>query len=451
MTATYYNEIDPFAASWLRNLIAAGRLPAGDVDERSIVDVSGGDLAGYGACHFFAGIGGWPLALRLAGVPDSEPIWTGSCPCQPFSVAGRGAGTADERHLWPAFRELIAERRPASVFGEQVASSDGRLWLAGVRADLEELGYAVGAADLCAAGVSAPHLRQRLYWVADATGERHRSGTDIERERAKGEPERGVRGKLERRGGPRGGLGDTESNGRTWRCEHSDRECPQWNRHIPTTGTGSNYWADAILIQCGDGKARRTPADFAGLVDGFPAYLGRDRSKHFSEAAQEVERYANATQGSPIATVRALWNLVQQEPPTFRPVGERAGVSAAQILLTYLREHDRHAYGGRAIGEGQEVPKADLRSLRRDESDALAPHGRQPNEQRPGQHSDALRSLSYVLAQHAEEAWTSHCRENARPAAVLSHGECNRVGRLKGYGNAIVPPVAAEFIRAALR
>ena len=37
--ATYYNEIDPQAAQWLRNLIAAGRLPDGDVDTRSIEDV----------------------------------------------------------------------------------------------------------------------------------------------------------------------------------------------------------------------------------------------------------------------------------------------------------------------------------------------------------------------------------------------------------------------------
>ncbi|KKK66801.1 hypothetical protein LCGC14_2960470, partial [marine sediment metagenome] len=76
-------------------------------------------------------------------------------------------GHADERHLWPAFYDLIAECRPPVVLGEQVASKDGREWLAGVRADLEALGYAVGAADLCAACVGAPHIRQRLWWVAN--------------------------------------------------------------------------------------------------------------------------------------------------------------------------------------------------------------------------------------------------------------------------------------------
>ena len=168
----YYNEIDPFAAQWLRNLIEAGLIPKGYVDERSIVEVDPESLRAYTQCHFFAGIGGWAYALQLAGWPEDRPVWTGSCPCQPFSVAGKGAGEGDSRHLWPAFRRLISEYRPSVCFGEQVASKDGRLWLAGVRVDLEELGYAVGAADLCAAGCGAPHIRQRLYWVANPNPQR---------------------------------------------------------------------------------------------------------------------------------------------------------------------------------------------------------------------------------------------------------------------------------------
>jgi len=167
MTA-YYNEIDKYAAQWLRNLIAAGHIAPGDVDERSIEEVTADDIKGYTQCHFFAGIAGWSLALRFAGWPDDREVWTGSCPCQPFSVAGKQGGADDERHLWPAFQRLIAQQKPATVFGEQVASSDGRTWFAAVRLDLETLGYACGAADLCAAGVGAPHIRQRLWWVADS-------------------------------------------------------------------------------------------------------------------------------------------------------------------------------------------------------------------------------------------------------------------------------------------
>ena len=86
--SAYYNEIDPHAAAWLRNLISAGAIPPGDVDERSIADVGVDDLRGYRQWHFFAGVGVWAHALRRIGWPDDRPIATGSCPCPPFSVAG---------------------------------------------------------------------------------------------------------------------------------------------------------------------------------------------------------------------------------------------------------------------------------------------------------------------------------------------------------------------------
>lgn len=163
----YYNEHDPKAAAWLRELIRTGEIPLGVVDERNIQDVKPNELAGYNQCHFFAGIGGWSYALRLAGISDDEPIWTGSCPCQPFSQPGKGMGEDDERHLWPDFRNLIGQCKPAIVFGEQVAGAAGREWLDGVSADLEALAYRFAAADLCAAGIGAPHTRQRLFFFAD--------------------------------------------------------------------------------------------------------------------------------------------------------------------------------------------------------------------------------------------------------------------------------------------
>jgi DNA (cytosine-5)-methyltransferase 1 len=164
--AAYYNEFDPYAAEWLRNLIAAGHVAPGDVDERSLLDVSADDLRGYTQCHFFAGIGVWSYALRQAGWADDRPIWTGSCPCQPFSAAGKQEGFADERHLWPVWFRLIDQRRPPTVVGEQVASALG--WLDLVSADMEGAGYSIGAADLCAAGFGGAHIRQRLYFVGMA-------------------------------------------------------------------------------------------------------------------------------------------------------------------------------------------------------------------------------------------------------------------------------------------
>ncbi|QOV67782.1 DNA cytosine methyltransferase [Citrobacter sp. BDA59-3] len=171
--AAYYNEIDPFAAQWLRNLIAGGHIAAGEVDERSIEDVRPDDLKGFTQCHFFAGIGVWSHALRLAGWPDDKPVWTGSCPCQPFSSAGKGDGFADERHLWPTFFHLISECRPQYAFGEQVAAGNANSWFDLVQSDLEGVGYAFGITPFTSASIGAPHIRERAYWVAESVSQQH--------------------------------------------------------------------------------------------------------------------------------------------------------------------------------------------------------------------------------------------------------------------------------------
>ena len=173
MKHAYYNEIDPYAAQWLRNLIADGHIAPGDVDERDIRLVRADDLRGYRQCHFFAGIGVWSYALRFAGWPDDESVWTGSCPCQPFSQAGDGAGFDDPRHLWPSWGALIEQCRPSVIFGEQAASKDGRAWLDIVWADMEGWGYAFAPVLLPACSLGAPHRRNRLWFVADSDSERY--------------------------------------------------------------------------------------------------------------------------------------------------------------------------------------------------------------------------------------------------------------------------------------
>ena len=168
-----YNEIEPAAVTWLEELTIRKEIPLGRIDDRSIQLLRGADLEHAVQFHTFAGIGGWPLALRKVGWPEDLEVWTGSCPCQPFSVAGNLKKEGDHRHLWPDWLKLIAERVAAGkpvpvIFGEQVASEAGKRWFADVRADLEALGYEVGGADLCAAGAGAKHIRQRIYFVAYA-------------------------------------------------------------------------------------------------------------------------------------------------------------------------------------------------------------------------------------------------------------------------------------------
>jgi DNA (cytosine-5)-methyltransferase 1 len=235
----WYNENDPFAAAWLRELIKAGLIPKGEVDERSIVDVRGGDLEGFSQCHFFAGIGGWSRALELAHWLEDREVWTGSCPCQPLSCAGQQRGHVDERHLWPAFQRLIAERRPATVFGEQVAGKAGLEWFAGVRADLEAGGYACGGAVIPAAAVGAPHRRERLFWVADAG----QAGRSEYAQRDGGANEPGERA----------------------------------SRRDDALGRSNGFWDDAVRLAGADGKTRRVKPGVRLLVDGTPNRVGRLR------------------------------------------------------------------------------------------------------------------------------------------------------------------------------
>jgi DNA (cytosine-5)-methyltransferase 1 len=171
-----YNDFDSKACAWLRELVKEGQLPRGDVIEKPFQDLTYDQIAGRKQCHWFAGIGGWPYALKLAGWPATQPVWTASLPCQPFSQAGKMRGEKDERHVWPDFSRLIREHRPDTIFGEQVPAAIEQGWLDGVFADLEAEGYTCGAVVLGAHSVGAPHMRQRLYWVAYANGGRWKKG-----------------------------------------------------------------------------------------------------------------------------------------------------------------------------------------------------------------------------------------------------------------------------------
>ena len=267
----YYNEIDPYCVAWLKNLMLKGLIYAGDIDDRDIRKVSSDDLKGYTHCHFFAGIAGWPLALRLAGWPDDECIWTGSCPCQPFSEAGKKQGFRDARHLWPSWKNLIAGSRPSVVLGEQTPAPLGRQWLARVQADLEKLDYQFAAADLCAAGVAAPHRRQRLWFVAHADSERRkeRKGNQRVQQKAVDTYER----KASKCDSHTGGLGDT--------TRKQVRESRQ-------------PWKYFDVVDCRDGKSRRVEPGTFPLAHGIPRRVDKLRALGNAIVPQVAARFVRA-------------------------------------------------------------------------------------------------------------------------------------------------------------
>jgi DNA (cytosine-5)-methyltransferase 1 len=255
--AAYYNEHDPFVAAWLRSLIQEGLIADGEVDERSITDVRADDVRRFTQCHFFAGIGGWSYALRLAGWDDDRPVWTGSCPCQPYSNAGQQKGADDARNLWPVWFPLIRECRPVVVFGEQVEAAVRHGWLDAVSADLEGEGYAIGACVLGAHSVGAPHLRQRLWFVADAADHRRQPSV----------PDAYAVGSYQ--GYPASGTGELGD---------SDEPRPQ-GRHPVERADQCTPWASGLVgeIPCRDGKHRLIEPSIHPLAHGIPGRVGRLR------------------------------------------------------------------------------------------------------------------------------------------------------------------------------
>jgi DNA (cytosine-5)-methyltransferase 1 len=310
----YYNDFDKKACAWLRELIKAGLIPDGVVDERSITDVTADDLCGFTQCHFFAGIGGWSRALQIAGWGEDRPVWTGSCPCQPFSTAGKQAGKSDERHLWPAFAKLIAECKPPVVFGEQVEGAIKHGWIDDLQADLEREDYAVGFAVLGAHSLGAPHIRQRLYWVANADGAgwegrlfgREDTEREIQHQRAEcncsafrlanaelhGHPAAENRGSI-RKKQEEGGLLQSEGACDADRLANTDGNGLQpWKGNNSTTGHGDtiaaascndrqgstcqtdSIWATTDWLFCRDGKWRPVESGTFPLADGIPGRVG---------------------------------------------------------------------------------------------------------------------------------------------------------------------------------
>ncbi len=487
--SAYYNEFDKYAAQWLRNLIAAGHIAPGDVDERSISDVRPSDLAGYTQCHFFAGIGGWSLALRLAGWPDDRPVWTGSCPCQPFSVAGQGAGTADERHLWPHWFHLVRSQRPSVIFGEQVDAAIAHGWLDLVQDDLEGEGYAFGAVGVPAAGVGAPHIRQRFWFVADSGEQRRqqigRSALGNEtthgrtgRNRVQSDCDHIVGGdgegyRLAHNNNPRlegresvrqrgvelaareNGVAvivaDDQRIGREVAMQHSGDGRPtpsEWQADV-SGGNRPSHWSRADWLPYRDGKWRPVEPVPLQMVDGLSESMGRLRPECINQITQEVNEYATSTETDIGEAMLDVWMSLGAQAIQ-RKTRRLSSIREAPVLLSFLRQL---ADQGWPLAQGLPRPspqtsEGQLRVLWEQVQASRSPYRRGLDQQFVDQPSDVVRFLSSVLARHAQEAWGQAFERHVSDAFPLIKGSLNRVGRLRAYGNAIVPQVAEQVIRA---
>lgn len=409
----YFNEIEEYPAQWLRNLY-----PGATIAHKDIADVTKEEVSGFTRSHFFAGIAGWELALELAEWPRDRVVWTGSCPCQPFSVAGKGKGKKDKRHLWPEFYRLIKECRPDTVFGEQVASKLGRSWLAGVRDDLEALGYAFGAVDISAASVGAPHIRQRLYWVASLSGHWGLADTDGGKSCDRGVQRGGEYGFVEKDSSFTQGLADTTR-------EYGDGAGNAGSRgRYESTDSGAT---SGLEISRRESERRGLPGPGEG-IGAAPV-----------ESSSESERPGGIGGSHPIGTPIGM--------------GESTGEGLqewARVAGDYREKLQAAVRAGRAIsGVGDAIGAGDeddrpggAHSTTREtegevrESGAGGEYERQRIWSNPWQPSD----LVYCL--------DGKFRRVKPGVRVLVNGIQRRVSKLRALGNAIVPQLAAEFIRS---
>ena len=440
----YYNEWDSFAAEWLKQLIKDGLIPDGEVDSRSIADVKPSDLKGFTQCHFFAGIGGWSRALQLAGWSSDRPVWTGSPPCQSFSTAGTRKGKDDERHLWPVFFNLIRECQPPTVFGEQVAAAIRFGWLDDLQIDFEKEGYAAGAFVLPSGSIGAPHKRDRLFFVADSHNKRH--------ERSSGD------GRQAQRGSEHSGsisVADSAS-------KRSERFCGGGEKRITEHSKISNILADTGSERW-EGSERSWETREQGI------------SKRYSS-----ERSSNSSVGDTNSD-RPQSRHETPETAGHRDTSDSASIRAESVGDT---QHDG-SYGaeiGRSIGSGEDEGRL-LESQRSDTADSAGIRAETlGNAEHDGSYCAEIGRSSFEASNSGKEGqdvscesegagrseiagdicfWQDstviYCRDGkyrpipTEPALFpLADGIPNRVGILRGAGNAIVPQAAAEIIKAYL-
>lgn len=451
MTA-YYNEIDPQKAACLREFIKANLIAPGEVDERSIKDVAPADLRGFTQCHFFAGFGVWSYALRLAGWPDDRPVWTGSCPCQPFSAAGKREGHEDERHLWPTFYRLIRTGKPQAVFGEQVSSSevvgtqleasfvdavqrgdiaaanraanklwkDGSLhywarWIDSVSRDLEAAGYSFRPEVLGAHSVGAPHIRQRLYFCAHAESE----WVGRECGELAGAKENRVR-EISGQGNRLGSVG----------CDRTDGPSPDSNVRLPGHGD---------LQRSGE---QRLLAEDGGTGECADAGLSSRHAKHGHESGNGVRRGATPTDNARSGpSGEAFSSSDSRSGIEFGANATRTGEAAAQ-QSGQRHGSERTLFGSQPISPPLERHFGDVRDWR-------GPGWLDPHTARSVAEAGATRGFwADCDWWHARDGKWRPIEPGIQP---LAHGAAHRVLKLRGYGDAIIPQVAAEFIVASDR
>jgi site-specific DNA-cytosine methylase len=403
-------------------------------------------------------------ATRQHGLSDrprsnQEQDWTiltGGFPCQPFSAAGRRKGTADDRYQWPNMYEVIRNTKPDWVIAENVRGlvtwNDGMV-LEQVCADLESEGYEVQPFIIPAVAVNAPHRRDRVWIIAfnpeyagqhgaknrQSNTERNDSDTARQnqvkqsaRPNIQGNNDADI-GRLRRESGSSESVRPSRQE-----SERQNRQYPDWERN----------WQEVAFATCDDSVDAR----FSTFLDGLPVDVYGTMMVYGSQSYTRTKQDMSGLQAA------------FQSPQVREKIRGFYPMASEDILYEIVCQLER---GFKQSEKLPEQSKDDTeRSLHsvwceeiRRQADKRSSQGWRLIEQQAGELTDIVPKLPYEAALELMEAgyclWKLY--SNIHPQAVvdprlvggLSYSVAKwRKEGLKAYGNAIVPQVAMEIMRA---
>jgi DNA (cytosine-5)-methyltransferase 1 len=309
---------------------------------------------------------------------------TGGYPCQPFSVAGKRLGAEDDRHLWPAIAALVADLRPARCLFENVGGHV-TMGLDAVLSDLESLGYACWPVVIPAAAVGAPHRRDRVWILADA--ERGGGWEPVRTDAAQGALLEAIgREGASGIGSSRADVADAEGERRQERFTATEPRTMGLFAGEGTEGTEREDDPDSHGERCT--QRAHAPESKEQEFDYWDAHQGQGRSGDVADA----QRVRQPGQGQ----------------------HEQSGDPAAR----------GHREAGHVVDDGQPAGKGEAVSSMGGEIDGLS---------------------RWVVGPGRLNPWAGDWEGDI--SRTTTH-EVDRTNKLKALGNAIVPQVAYEILRA---
>lgn len=408
-------------------------------------------------------------AIDWASVERPDLVY-GGFPCQPFSVAGQNRGADDERNMWPETYRAIRELGSRYVFLENVPGLLAHGYFGTILGELAEGGYDAVWDTFTAAEVGAPHKRERLFILAYAADLRCEDVQQVAREACgqeqgrreelagrggdvgHAEGERGasgakpaIRGRQASVGLTGGSVADTQEQGYSpllrSRGEQAQSGPADNLGDVALTESGTNRWSrlewqDASFPPGPDDRAAwaRVLAEVPALepavcrnASGISSWMD---CLDWDQAHKLVLAYANASQAKPPEILHDLWDSHGAQGQGDWAPRRFPNIRSEEVLFSFLRQLAKDGEQGRTSLESEATSEGCLRSLWMDQIVTCPSCGWRPFSRRSPKHSDALRTLSRLLAQHAQAAWDSSAKSNAL---------AGRTHRLKALGNAVCP------------